>query len=74
MKLALRRGLIDEEFFCPSSVEYLARMSKNYEFVDHLFLKFFATLTGHDIVILPLHPESAAINKEFTWIFGKYLA
>ena len=65
MKLALRRG---EIFSHPE--EYIARMSRNYTFVDNLFLKFFATLVGHDIVVLPVHPESASINREFTWIFG----
>ena len=38
--------------------------------IDNLFIKFFASLTGHDVVILPVHPESDAINKEFTWVFG----
>ena len=71
MKKALQRGEIDEYFFEPSSVEYLAAMGRNYYFVDHLFLKFFAVLTNRDIVILPLHPGSALINQEFTWIFGK---
>ena len=70
MKASLRKGIIDPEFFCPTPAEYFARMLKNYTFIDNLFIKFFASLTGHDVVILPVHPESAAINKEFTWVFG----
>ena len=66
MKLALRRGQIEEAFFQPSSSEYLGRMSRNYEFVDNQFLKCFASLMGHDVVVLPVHSESASINGEFT--------
>ena len=70
MKLALQSGQISEGFFWPSAADYLAAMSKNYTFVDNLFLKFFAVLTNRDIIILTLHPEAASINQEFTWIFG----
>ena len=70
MKASLRKGIIDPEFFCPTPAEYFARMLKNYTFIDNLFIKFFASLTGHNVVILPVHPESATINKEFTWVFG----
>ena len=71
MRSALRTGNIEEAFFWPNTVGYLSRMAKDYAFVDNLFLKFFAVLTKRDIIILPLHPESALVNREFTWIFGK---
>ena len=71
MKSALRSGKIDEAFFWPNPVGYLTNMAQDYQFVDNLFLKFFAVVTNRDIVILPLHPESAIVNREFTWIFGK---
>ena len=70
MKNALRNRTIDQEFFNPDVMSYLSDMAKNFTFIDNLFLKFFAVLTNRDIIILPLHPESAVINKEFTWIFG----
>ena len=69
MKNALRTGSIDEEFFCPDSVSYLARMGKNFTFIDNLFLKFFAVLINRDIIVLPLHPESALINRIFGIFF-----
>ena len=73
MKFALQHNKISSDFFYPNPAEYLATMSRNYEFVDHLFLMFFATITNRDIIILPVHPESALVNSEFTWIFGKWL-
>ena len=72
MKSALRKKVIDEEFFIPDPSTYLTRMARNFTFIDNLFLKFFAVLTNRDIIILPLHPESALVNKEFTWIFGNF--
>ena len=71
MKIALQRGNLSEEFFIPSPSEYMSKMSTDSEFVDNLFLQFFASITGHDIIVLPLHSEAAAVNGEFTWIFGK---
>ena len=47
-------------------------MALNFTFIDNLFLMFFAVLTNRDFVILPLHPESALVNKEFTWVFGVF--
>ena len=70
MKTVLKKGLIDEEFFQPRPAVYLASMAKNFSFVDNLFLKFFAVITKRDIIVIPLHPESALVNREFTWIFG----
>ena len=70
MKNALGNGTIDKEFFNPDVRSYLSDMAKDFTFIDNLFLKFFAVLTNRDIIILPIHPESAVINKEFTWIFG----
>ena len=70
MKNALRNRTIDQEFFNPDVMSYLSDMAKNFTFIDNLFLKFFAVLTNRDITILSLYPESAVINKEFTWIFG----
>ena len=70
MKIALRNGFISGEFFTPSPEEYLVNMSKNHTFVDNLFLMFFASIVDRDIIILPMHPESALVNSEFTWIFG----
>ena len=72
MKSALKKGLIEEGFFWPSPAAYLAEMSKNFTFIDNLFLKFFAVITKRDIIVLPLHPESALVNQEFTWIFGMH--
>ena len=71
MKSALSKGLIDESFFVPSPADYLARMAKNFIFVDNLLLRFFAVILKRDIIIIPMHKESAVINQEFTWIFGK---
>jgi hypothetical protein len=71
MKNALRNGSIEEAFFWPTPTGYLSHMAKNFTFVDNLFLKFFAVVTNRDIIILPLHPEAALVNREFTWIFGK---
>ena len=72
MKSALRKKVIDEEFFLPDPSTYLTRMARNFTFIDNLFLKFFAVLTNRDIIILPLHLESALVNEEFTWIFGNF--
>ena len=74
MKNPLRNGNIEEAFFWPTSTGYLSHMAKDFTFVDNLFLKFFAVVTNRDIVILPLHPEAAFVNREFTWIFGKNLS
>ena len=72
MKIALQRREISEGFFDPDPEQYLAAMSRNYNFVDNLFLKFFATLSNRDIIIILVHSESACVRgKEFTWIFGK---
>ena len=70
MRNAVRKGLVEEQFFWPDPTAYMAHMSRNFTYVDNLFLKFFAVLTNRDIIILPLHPESASVNREFTWIFG----
>ena len=47
-------------------------MGRDYTYVDNLFLKVFAVVVKRDTVILPVHPESALVNKEFTWVFGTY--
>ena len=70
MRKALQQRNISRDFFLPNPEKYLATMSRNYEFVDNLFLMFFAAITQRDIIILPVHPDSALVNKEFTWIFG----
>ena len=40
-------------------------MARNFTFIDNLALKFFAVLRNRDIVILPLHPESAVVNNKY---------
>ena len=72
MKSALRKKVIEEKFFLSDPSTYLTCMARNYTFIDNLFLKFFAVLTNRDIIILPLHPEAALGNKEFTWTFGNF--
>ena len=59
MKSALSKGLIDESFFVPSPADYLARMAKKFIFVDNLLLRFFAVILKRDIIIIPIHKESA---------------
>ena len=69
MKSAFKKGHLEAEFFTPDPQTYLARMGRDYTYVDNLFLKVFAVVVKRDIVILPVHPESALVNKEFTWVF-----
>ena len=73
MRNAVRKGRVEEQFFWLDPTAYIAKTSRNFNYIDNLFLKFFAVLTNRDIIILPLHPESASVNREFTWIFGNFV-
>ena len=70
MKSSLDQGQIGREFFDPNPEAYFKKMSRDFEFADHLFLMFFAQVTKRDIIVLPLHPESAIVNSQFTLIKG----
>ena len=66
----MAKGHLEEGFFVPDSKTYLANMARDGTYVDNLFLKTFAVVVKRDIIILPVHPESALVNREFTWVFG----
>ena len=59
---------------CPTS-SWCMRMSRNSEFIDNIFLLIFAQVQERDIVVIPVHKESAAGNDfagngDFRWIKG----
>ena len=74
-KAMVKRQEMDNCFFEPNVTVWCTRMSKNNEFIDNLFLYVFAQVQERDIVVIPVHRESAAGsvsagNGDFRWIKG----
>ena len=74
-KAMVKRNKIDNCFCDPNVTSWCTRMYKNNEFIDNLFLFVFAQVQERDIVLIPVHRESAAGsisagNGDFRWIKG----
>jgi hypothetical protein len=77
-KTMVKKKELDNCFFEPNVSEWCTRMSKNSEFIDNIFLYVFAQTQERDIVVIPVHRESAAGsespgNGDFRWIKGIFL-
>ena len=74
-KSMVKRQELDSCFFEPNVSDWCMRMSRNSEFIDNIFLLIFAQVQERDIVVIPVHKESAAGNDfagngDFRWIKG----
>ena len=63
-KQLVKQGIIDPAHFEPDVPKWCSKMAKNGEYVDNIFLLVFAIIQERDIVIIPVHPGSAA-GSEF---------
>ena len=77
-KQLVKKGRIDPSHFEPDVPNWCSRMSRYHEYVDSIFLLVFAIIQERDIVIIPVHPETAegsefAGNGDFRWIKGKII-
>ena len=74
-RLLVKSKVLEEEFFEPDVNQWCTRMSRNSEFIDNIFLLVFAYVQDRDIVVIPVHRETApgtyfAGNGDFRWIKG----
>ena len=66
LALEARRGsevlMISMTAIHGSPEKYLARMKRRGEFADHILLLMLASVLQHDIILLPVHPETSPNN------------
>ena len=55
-----RMNVLDERVFEPNVKSWSMRMSQNSEYVDNIFLLVFALVQERDIVVIPVHRDTAA--------------